>query len=135
MAVQRWVFDSGGPNEYLFPRNPDRNGGDTYWHYEMRNVEIDIVGASLPTMQVDGFRGARRTLRFTAITGTMMRTLQKFYLSAATVENCKDHLYGITSAFNCFIESFTPEIHATAGDFPGSAEDTWDLEVVLVRMG
>jgi len=134
-AVQRWIFDGGGPDEYTFPRNPDRYGGDTYWRYDMRSVEVDIVGASIPTIQVDGFRGARRTIKFTAITGSMMRTLERFYLNAKMITNCKDHLYGTTIAFNCFIESFLPEIHATAGSFPGTTEDTWDLEMTLIRMG
>ena len=134
MAVTRWIFDEGGANEYIFPRNPDRNGGDSFWKYEMRGNEVDIVGASIPTIQVDGFRGARRVLRFTAITGDMMRALQRFYLDARLIENCKDHLYGTTSAFHCFMDNFTPNIHPTNGSFPGSAEDTWDLEISLVRM-
>ena len=134
MTVQRWVFDEGGPNGYTFPRNPDRYGGDTYWSYQMRANEVDIIGASLPTIQADGFRGARRVIRFTAITGDMMRALQRFYLNMEVIENCKDHLYGSTIAFNCFIEGFTPVIHPTAGSFPGTTEDTYDLEITLVRM-
>lgn len=134
MTVQRWVFDEGGPNEYTFPRNPDRYGGDTFWRYELRGNEVDIIGASLPTIQADGFRGARRVVSFTAITGTMMRTLQRFYLNMEVIENCKDHLYGSTIAFNCFIEGFVPAIHPVAGNFPGTTEDTWDLEMTLVRM-
>lgn len=134
MTVQRWVFDTGGAYEYTFPRNPDRYGGDTFWRYEMRNNEVDIVGASLPTIQTDGFMGARRTLRFTAITGTMFRTLQDFYLRMQVVENCKDHLYGHYSSFNCFIESFVPAIHPTIGPFPGTGEDTYDLELTLIKM-
>ena len=63
-----------------------------------------------------------------------MRTLQKFYLNMEVIENCKDHLYGLTMPFNCFIESFIPVLHPTAGNFPGTAEDTWDLEMTLVKM-
>ena len=135
MAVTRWIFDTGGQKEYQFPRNPDRNGGDTYWAYEFRYNEIDVLGSMLPTVHVDGFRGARRTLRFTAITGTMMRTLQTFYFSRAVIRNCRDHLYGQTPPFNCLIASFTPAIHPTLGNsFPGSGEDTWDLEMTLIRV-
>jgi len=135
MAVQRWILDENGPNEYTFPRNPDRYGGDTYWRYELRRNEVDIIGASLPTIQADGFRGARRVIRFTAITGSMLRALQTFYLNMEVIENCKDHLYSTTIAFNCFIEGFIPSIHPTTGSFPGTTEDTWDLEMTLIRMG
>lgn len=130
----RWIFDENGPDEYTFARNPNRYGGDTYWKYDLRGNEIDVIGASLPTIQVDGFRGARRILSFTAITGDMMRTLQLFYFSMALIENCKDHLYGTTVAFNCFIENFASSFHPTIGNFPGTTEDTWDLEMTLVRM-
>jgi len=88
----------------------------------------------LPTIQFDGFNGARRTLRFTAITGSMMRTLETFYLKGAVVENCRDHLYPTTTTFKCFMESFTPSVHPTHGNFPGSGEDSYDLEMVLIKM-
>ena len=134
----RWVFDEGGTNEYAFPRNPDRYGGDTYWRYPLRFSELEILGSSLPTIHVDGFSGARRTLRFTAITGAMLRKLEGFYLRKLVVPNCRDHLYDITSSnsthkFSCYIESFTPMLHPTTGSFPGSGEDTWDLELTLIR--
>ena len=134
MAVTYWIFDYGGGSEYTFARNPDRSGGDSYWVSQPRMQEIEVIGASLPTIQMDGFNGARRTLRFTAITGTMMRTLQAFYLTGETIENCRDHLYNTTVEFDCFIESFTPTVHPTIGNFPGSGEDTYDLEIVLIKM-
>lgn len=134
MAVTYWIFNYGLGGEYTFPRNPDRYGGDSMWVYEQRNNELDILGASLPTIQIDGFRGARRSLKFTAITGTMMRALQTFYLDKAEILNCRDHLYGTTAdQFNCFILEFSPSVHPTMGSFPGSGEDTYDLQMVLVR--
>jgi len=133
--VQRWVFDEDGPDEYTFPRNPDRRGGDTYWRYQARYNEVDILGASLPTIHADGFRGARRTIRFTAIPGDMMRKLEEFWLKLSVINNCRDHLYDTTKHFNCFIESFNPTLAPTTGNFPGSGEDTYDLEMTLIRMG
>jgi hypothetical protein len=135
MAVTRWVFDTGGTNQYTFERNPDRNGGDSYWVYSPRLTEVEIIGASLPSIQVDGFSGAKRTIRFTSISGTMFRTLQDFYFRNQTILNCSDHLTGTTPNFNCYITSFNPNIHPSIGNFPGSGEDTWDLEMTLLRMG
>ena len=132
--VTRWIFDYGGTNQYNFPRNPNRHGGDTYWQYEPRLTELDIIGANSPTIQVDGFRGARRTIRFVAITGTMMRALEKFFHRNAVIANCRDHLYPTTPNFSCYVVAFSPNVHPTTGSFPGSTEDTWDLEISLVRM-
>jgi len=131
--VIRWVFDEGGIYNYTFPRNPDRHGGDSSWVSEPRLSEFDIIGSNTPNIQVDGYRSSR-TIRFTAITGTMLRTLQQFFLRRQIISNCKDHLYPTSSQFNCFIMSFNPVIHPTSGVFPGSGEDTYDLEMVLVRM-
>lgn len=134
MAVTRWILNTGLGSEYTFTRNPDRQGGDSFWEYQQRNSELDILGASLPTIQIDGFKGARRSLKFTAITGTMMRTLEALYLAKAEILNCRDHLYGITAdQFNCFILEFIPTIHPTIGTFPGSGEDTYDLSITLIR--
>jgi hypothetical protein len=130
----RWIFDYGGVNQYNFPRNPDRYGGDTYWQSELRLSELDIIGANSPTIQVDGFRGSRRTIRFTAITGVMMRELEKFYYRRVTIANCRDHLYSTTLSFSCFVIAFSPSVRPTIGNFPGSSEDTWDLEMTVVRM-
>lgn len=134
MATTYWIFDEGGDTEYTFERNPDRYGGDTYWRYQVRANEVSIVGSSSPSIQVDGFNGARRTIRFTAITGNMFRTLEAFWLNMEIIPNCKDHLYDTTPSFACFIESFIPTIHPTIGDFPGSTEDTWDLEMTIIRI-
>ena len=136
MSVIRWRLDIGGTHEYLFPRNPDRAGGDTNWARDIRMSELDVIGGNTPTLQVDGFKGARRTIRFTAITGTMMRTLRDFYFREQIIENCTDHLYPTTPLFDCFIVSFTCTIHPTidGSSFPGSGEDTYDVEMVLVRM-
>ena len=92
-----------------------------------------MIGSNAPHIQVDGFR-ARRTIRFTAIPGYMMRTLQGFFQRHETIENCRDHLYPTSPVFSCFIAGFTPVIHPTAGDFPGTGEDTYDLEMILIRM-
>lgn len=129
-----WRFDISGWYEYTFPRNPDRYGGDTYWQYEARMTELDIIGSNSPTIQVDGFRGARRVLRFTAITGTMMRVLQNFFLRKQVINNCRDHLYSTSPQFNCFIASFTSVLRPTVGTFPASGEDTYDIEIALIRM-
>lgn len=134
MTVTYWIFDAGGLYAYTFPRNPDRFGGDTYWSYEARITELDIVGANTPTIQVDGFSGARRVLRFTAITGTMMRTLQNFFLRGLVIANCRDHLYSTSPQFSCFIISFTAALRPSGGNFPGSGEDTYDVEMTLIRM-
>lgn len=133
MSVTYWVFDYGGYNEYRFERNPDRKGGDTGWIYEPRMTSISIAGANFPNLQVDGFNN-NRTIKFTAIHGTMMRTLQNFYLSNATIENCRDHLYPTTISFSCFITGFAATMHPTIGAFPGSGEDTYDVEITLTRM-
>ena len=113
MSIIRWRFDFGGTYDYTFPRNPDSGGGDSYWMYEPRMSELYVIGANLPNIQIDGFRGARRSIRFTAITGDMMRTLQNFYLREAVIHNCRDHLYPTTDQFSCFIESFSSNIHPT----------------------
>ena len=134
MSVVRWRFDFGGLYDYTFTRNPDRGGGDSYWMYEPRMSELHVIGANLPNIQVDGFRGARRSIRFTAITGTMMRTLQNFYLRESIIHNCRDHLYSTTDQFSCFVESFSSSIHPTIGTFPGSGEDTYDVEMTMIRM-
>lgn len=131
--VIRWVFDTGGFHHYLFIRNPDRYGGDTFWVSEPRSTEFDIISSNSPNIQIDGFRSSR-TIRFSAITGTMTRTLQQFFLRREIILNCTDHLYPTSPKFNCFIVSFTPNIRPTSGLFPGSGEDTYDLEMVLVRM-
>lgn len=133
MSVTRWIFNTGGVNHYLFPRNPDRSGGDTFWVSEPRMSEFSIIGSNSPNIQIDGIR-AGRTIRFTAITGSMMRVLQQFFLRKEIISNCRDHLYPTSPEFSCFITSFTPTIHPTRGTFPGSGEDTYDLEMVLVRM-
>lgn len=132
--VIRWRFDAGGSYDYTFARNPDRYGGDTFWSRETRMSELNVIGSNTPTIQVDGFKGARRTIRFTAITGTMMRVLRDFYYRTAVIYNCFDHLYPTTSSFDCFITSFIATIHPTIGNFPGSGEDTYDVEMVLLKM-
>lgn len=132
-TVIRWIFDYGGIYQYTFPRNPDRYGGDTFWNSEPRSNMVDIIGSNSPSVQIDGFR-SNRTIRFTAITGTMMRTLQQFFLRKLIVSGCRDHLYPTSPEFKCFIISFVPAIHPTIGSCPGSGEDTYDLEMAIVRM-
>lgn len=135
MSVTRWIFEYGGYYEYGFERNPDRRGGDTGWNYPVRGAEINILGANLTSYQIDGFSGGKRKLKFTAITGTMKRELEGFYLRGAIISNCSDHLYSIYGDnFSCFITEFFPTIHPTIGDFPGSGEDSWDLNMSLLRM-
>lgn len=134
-TVTRWIFDYGGSYQYFFPRNPDRFGGDTGWMYDPKLNLLDVIGANIPTIQIDGFSGAHRTVRFTAITGTMMRRLQDFFLRKSIIYNCRDHLYSTTAQFNCFISAMTTSIHPTSGDFPGSGEDTYDIELSLIKMG
>ena len=138
MSVQRWTLKHHTSSEvpYTFPRNPDREGGDSYWSRQIRLNEVDLVGSSIPIIQVDGFRGARRSLKFTAIPGSMMRKLQDFYLSSSLLDGT-DHLFGTSqdnTTFVCFIESFTPNLHPTIGNFPGSLEDTWDVSISLIKM-
>lgn len=133
MSVVRWVFDYGGAYSYQFPRNPDRYS-DTGWQYESRVTEFEIIGANTPTLQFDGFRGARRRFNFTAISGAMMRILQDFYFRGSIISNCRDHLYPTLSSFNCFIINLVPTLHPTVGSFPGSGEDTWDLEMTIIKM-
>lgn len=134
MSVIRWRFDIGGTYDYTFPRNPNRYGGDSFWRHDVRMSEVDVIGANTTTIQVDGFRGAKRDISFTAITGSMMRTLQNFYLRTAVIPSCTDHLYPTTPMFDCFITSFTAAIRPTMGNFPGSEEDTYDIEMTLIRM-
>jgi len=133
MSVIRWVFDYGGTYHYEFPRNPNRFGGDTFWVSEPRSAEFNIIGSNAPSIQIDGFRSSR-SLHFTAVTGNMMRTLQQFFLRKEIIQSCRDHLYPTSSEFSCFIISFTPTIHPTIGDCPGSGEDTYDFEMVIIRM-
>ncbi len=134
VASLYWRFDTGGTYDYTFARNPDRIGGDTGWQYEPRMAEMEIVGANQSYVQIDGFMGARRTIRFTAITGTMSRTIENFFLRKQIIYNCTDHLYPTHPSFACFIVAFTRQFHPTVGDFPGSGEDTFDVEVTLVKM-
>ena len=134
MSVIYWRFDTDGTYDYIFPRNPDRYGGDTYWQYEPRMTELDIIGSNSPTIQVDGYRGARRVVKFTAVTGTMMRTLQNFFLRSSIINNCRDHLYSTTPQFNCFVASFVAALRPASGSFPGSGEDTYDVEMTLIKM-
>jgi hypothetical protein len=131
MTVTYWKFDVGGTYSYTFPRNPDRNGGDSYWVREIRMSELSVIGSSKPYIQVDGFNAARRNIKFTAITGTMMRTLQTFYSRYQPIYNCLDHL---GNGFNCMIVNFNSTIHPTIGTFPGSGEDTYDLDMTLLRL-
>jgi hypothetical protein len=125
MTVTRWKFDYGGTREYYFPRNPDRYGGDSYWQKEPRMSELDIVGASQSNIQIDGFRSGKRTLRFTSISGQMMRKLQDFYSAKLAISNCYDHL---SNKFNCMIIEFVSVLHPSL-----STEDLWDLEMILIR--
>ena len=134
VTVTRWKFEVDRPLYYEFTRNPNRNGGDTGWVYAPRISELAVIGANSPAIQIDGYTG-RRTLRFTAITGNMTRKLQEFFLNKTTIERCRDHLYSTTAEFKCFIVSFTRVTHPTIGDFPGSGEDTYDVELTLVMMG
>lgn len=129
-----WKFDVGGLYSYTFPRNPNRYGGDTYWKHEARMTELDIIGANSPTIQIDGFRGARRVLKFAVITGIMMRELQNFFLRKQVINNCRDHLYNTSPQFSCFIIIFTSILRPTIGPFPASGEDTYDVEMTLIRM-
>lgn len=133
-TVTRWIFDNDGTYIYTFPRNPNRYGGDSGWQYEPRMSEMDVIGANQPSIQIDGFSGARRTIRFAAITGTMTRRLQDFFLRKEIIYDCRDHLYPTHLQFNCFIISFSQQVHPTTGNFPGSGEDTYDVEMTLVKM-
>jgi hypothetical protein len=133
-AVIRWVLDDGGDNEYTFPRNPDRDGGDTWWHKELRFSEINPIGSELPTLYTDGFNGAVRTIKFSVIPGSMMRTLQEFYHRREIIQNCRDHLYPTTTIFSCVMIDFKSYFRPVYGNFPGSYEDTWDVEITLMRM-
>lgn len=135
-TVIRWIFDFGGTYEYLFPRNPDRYGGDSYWQREARISEWNVINSSRPNIQIDAFAGARRTLHFTSITGTMLRTLEGFYMRSQTIMNCRDHFFlSFFSSFNCLIVGFSPTINPSFSNFPGSGEDTWDLEMIIVKVG
>ena len=132
--VVRWILDYGGQHEYRFPRNPDKPGGDTYWKRELRGTEINVLGSNLPMYFVDGFNGAKRDLHFSAIKGSMMRVLEQFYFRQAVIENCTDHLYPTTTKFSCMIIDFHARFRPVHGTFPGSYEDTWDLDMTLLRM-
>jgi hypothetical protein len=134
-TVTRWIFDYGGSYQYSFPRNPDRLGGDSGWIFDPKFNVLEVLGANVPTIQTDGFNGAHRTIKFTAITGTMMRVLQDFFLRKQIISNCRDHLYSTTPQFSCFITSLVTTIHPTMGTFPGSGEDTYDVEMTLLKMG
>jgi len=128
-AIIRWKFD-----EYTFPRNPNRDGGDSGWQSEPRMSEMEVIGSNQSYIQIDGFSGARRTIRFSAITGTMTRKLQDFFLRKEIIYNCRDHLYPTHPQFSCFVVSFSQQVRPTVGNFPGSGEDTYDVEVILVKM-
>ncbi len=134
-TTTRWVFEAGNSSkEYVFPRNPNRYGGDSYWEYDLRMSELDIIGSSQSNIQIDGIRSGKRTLRFTFISGTMYRKLQDFYKSGLQINNCKDHLWtstgvGGTTTFKCVIVGFSGNIHPSLGD-----EDNYDLEMVLLRV-
>jgi len=132
--VNRWAFGIGTGYQYFFSRNPNRYGGDTDWVYEPRLTVMDIVGSNQSSIQIDGFKGARRTLRFTAITGTMKDALKEFFLRKQIIYECWDHRFPDTDAFNCFIISFAAQYHPTIGNFPGSGENTYDLEMTLIKM-
>jgi len=134
MSVTRWIFGYGTSTQYTFSRNPDRYGGDTGWLYEPKMTMFDIIGANAPAIQIDGFNGAQRVIKFTAITGTMTRTLQDFFLRKEIVNGCRDHLYPTHPAFSCFITNFVTSVHPTSGSFPGSGEDTYDVEITLIKM-
>lgn len=131
-TVVRWRFDIGGSYEYTFLRNPNRYGGDTGWQYEPRMSDMEVIGSNQPYIQIDGFSGATRTVRFTAITGSMTRRLRDFFLRKAIIYNCLDHL--LLGYFNCFIVSFSQQVRPTTGNFPGSGEDTYDVEMTLIKM-
>lgn len=131
-SVTRWVFDSGGAYQYNFPRNPDRAGGDSGWTFDPKMNLLSVLGANSPNIQIDGFNGAHRTVRFTAITGSMMRKLREFFIRQQIIYNCTDHL---SNEFDCFITSMNASFHPTTGTFPGSGEDTYDVEVQLIKMG
>jgi len=133
-VVVRWKLDIGGSYEYEFSRNPNRYDGDSGWQYGPRMSEMEVIGSNQPHIQIDGFQGATRTIRFTAITGTMTRRLQDFFLRKAIIYNCRDHLYPTHAQFNCFIASFTQQVRPTTGSFPGSGEDTYDVEITLIKM-
>jgi len=130
MSVTYWIFSEGNADEYTFTRNPDRVGGDSGWVYEMRMTELDIINSSIPTVNVSGFRGGVRNIKYTAITGTMKRTLEDFYRAGTEITNCKDHLYATTGdVFSCIIASFASNLRPLL-----TAEDTWNVQMTLLRM-
>jgi hypothetical protein len=133
-TVTRWVLDEGGDNEYTFPRNPDRSGGDTWWNTELRYTEVNPIGSNLPTVLVDGFNGGARTIKFTAIPGVMMRKLKEFYDRKDIIQNCKDHLYPTTKVFSCVFVDFKASFRPVISGFPGTYEDTWNVEVTMIRV-
>jgi len=125
--VQRWIFDQGGSNWYTFARNPDRVGGDTGWTYESKLAQLEVIGSNRSRIQLDGFRSAVRSIRFTALSGAQMRTLQSFYLRGVRIDTCYDHLWN--EQFSCFITGFQATFHPTIGN-----EDLYDVEMSLLRM-
>lgn len=132
MAVQRWRLDDGGTYQYDFTRNPDRNGGDTGWEYPLRYEELSVVGSDLPTIHVGGLKGARRRIKFSALDGTMKRTLEAFYKRKLIVSSCWDHLgttHGPNWQFDIFITSFRASFRPSL-----SSEDLWDVEMEMIRM-
>lgn len=130
--VIRWHFDSGGDNYYLFPRNPDRNGGDTFWQQKMRMKEFNVIGSTSPSLHITGFNGATRQLKFSAITGDMMRTLEAFYYRGNIIYNCRDHF---EYTFDCVITQFQPRVRPVMpGSTAGDGEDTYDLNMTIMRM-
>ena len=129
MSVTRWVFDVGGSFQYTFAQNPDRSGGDSFWEFPLRSAEVEVLGSDQARLQLDGVNGAKRQLSFTGISGSMMRTLQDFYLRKAQINNCRDHLYSTTPQFNCYILSFKPTIRPSLFN-----EDFWALQMVLIKI-
>jgi hypothetical protein len=137
------MFDKGGEYVYIFERNPDRHGGDTGWKYILRYSQFNPIGGSFPNIHSDGFNGAIRTLRFTAVSGIMKRKLEAFYRRRAVINGCRDHLHGtfdetetrVTDMFSVFITDFSASPHpVNANSFPYTGEDTWDIEMTMMRV-
>jgi len=137
MAVNRWVL-----GDYTFVRNPDRAGGDTYWVRSLRHEQINFVGSTVPSVQIGGFDGATRVLKFTAIAGSMMRELETLYYARNIIDTCWDHLYypgdpgsSVTEPFQCLIIDFSAvfrPVLATAS--VGDGEDSWDVTMTILKM-
>lgn len=127
--VTRWKLDVNGSYFYEIIQNPNRQGGDSGWKNPLRSTEVNILGANESNLQLDGVSGAKRTLTFTSVPGTMKRTLEDFFLRQAKISNCRDHLYPTTAQFNCYILEFTPNIRPSLFD-----EDRWDLTIVLMKV-